>query len=77
MLCPKGADISTYYASNCYEVGGGNMGPLYLKCVGCQYVEVWVPVNFAAGEAADILLPYTVYMLLFSAFQYCVKRSLQ
>lgn len=36
----KGGE-TTYYASNCYEVGGGNMGPLYLKCAGCQYVEVY------------------------------------
>ncbi|CAM9135336.1 unnamed protein product [Hapterophycus canaliculatus] len=37
----KGNIIGSYYASNCYEVGGGNMGPLYLKCAGCQYVEAF------------------------------------
>ncbi|CAM9300981.1 unnamed protein product [Ascophyllum nodosum] len=37
----NGDTIAPYYASNCYEVGGGNMGPPYLTCVGCQYVEAF------------------------------------
>ncbi|CAM9132373.1 unnamed protein product [Ectocarpus fasciculatus] len=44
--------IGTYYASNCYEVGGGNMGPLYLECTGCQYTEAFECLQTLRGNTS-------------------------